>query len=227
MPPPLVVSVFLCVSVPMVPWASRLRFDPAPCTEHRGPPVPAVLETAAALLSSGFCQDIAPYSRTGVPVQYLYRAGAGSDLPGDYVWDLDADDSGSTSSTMAMDFNSDSRITFLAAEKRAICIAHSAGGAEFGGAPPASQRKDAPGTAIANLTTEAGRWLRISQSETASGDVIGWNTLEGGPPQEQLALCLIGLLAIAPSVLRRRGMIGPRNGGRGRRPRAGRRYRVT
>src|ERR1035438_9594180 len=90
MPPPLVVSVFLCVSVPMVPWASRLRFDPAPCTEHRGPPVPAVLETAAALLSSGFCQDIAPYSRTGVPVQYLYRAGAGSDLPGDYVWDLDA-----------------------------------------------------------------------------------------------------------------------------------------
>jgi hypothetical protein len=126
-----------------------------------------------------------------------------------------------------MDFNSDSRITFLAAEKRAICIAHSAGVADLGGAHPASQWTDAPGTATANLTTEAGRWLRISQNETASGDVIGWNTLEGGPAREQLALCFIGLLAIAPSVLRRRGMIGPRNGGRGRRPRAGRRYRVN
>jgi len=227
MPPPLVVSVFLCVSVPMVPWASRLRFDPAPYTERRAPPVPAAFETAAALLSSGFCQDIATYSRPGVPVQYLYRAGAGSDLPGDYVLDLDADDSGATSSTTAMDFNSDSRITFLAAEKHAICIAPSAAGADLGGARPASQHTDVPGTAIANLTAEAGRWLRISQSERASGDVIGWNTLEAGPAREQLALCLIGLLAIAPSVLRRRGAIGPRNGGRGRRPRAGRRYRVT
>lgn len=211
----------------MVSWASRLRLDPAPYPEHRAPPVPAAFEIAATLLSSGFCQDVATYSRTGVPVQYLYRAGAGSDLPGDYVWDLDADDGGATSSTTAMDFNSDSRITFLAAEKHAICITPSAGITNLGGARPASQRKDAPGTAIANLTTEAGRWLRISQSEWASDDVIGWNTLEGGPAREQLALCLIGLLAIAPSVLRRRGAFGPGNGGRGRRPRAGRRYRVT
>jgi hypothetical protein len=211
----------------MVSWASRLRFDPAPYTEHRAPPVPAAFEIAAALLSSGCCRDIATDSRTVVPVQYLYQAGAGSDLPGDYVWDLDADDSGSASSTTAMGFNADSRITFLAAEKRAICITHSGGVADLGVARPASQRMDAPGTAIASLTTEAGRWLTISQSDRASGDVIGWNTLEGGSAREQLALCLIGLLAIAPSVLRRRGMIGPRNGGRGRRPQAGRRYRVT
>jgi hypothetical protein len=209
----------------MVPWASRLGFDLKPDTEHRAPPVPAAFETAAALLSSGFCQEIAPYSRPGIPVHYLYQAVAGSDLPRDYVWDLDAGGSGSTSSTKEMDFNADSRATFLAEEKRAICIAPSAGGADLG-VRPARQWTDASGTGVPNLSTEAGRWLRISQSEGASGDVIGWNTLEGGLGQEQLALCLIGLLAIAPSVLRRRGAIGGRRRRRGRRFHAGR-YRVT
>ena len=63
----------------------------------------------------------------------------------------------------------------------------------------------------------AGRWLRIGHGDMAALDAIGRNRLETAPGAEQLALCLIGLLAMVPSLLRRRGEIGGKRAGRSRR----------
>jgi hypothetical protein len=71
-------------------------------------------------------------------------------------------------------------------------------------------------TKITDPKKAAGRWLRISRTDIADLDVIGWKTLGMAPHTEQLTLCFIGLLGIAPSLLRRRGQIGGKDTGRRR-----------
>ena len=72
----------------------------------------------------------------------------------------------------------------------------------------------------------AGRWLTISAVDTAALDATGWKTLEAAAGPQQVALCLIGLLAIVPSLLRRRRGIFGKRAGRGRRFHTGR-YRIN
>jgi hypothetical protein len=61
---------------------------------------------------------------------------------------------------------------------------------------------------IVDPNTPAGRWLRIHRTDMADLEAIGWNALGMSPGSEHLALCFIGLLGIAPSILRRRGPMG-------------------
>ena len=185
MPPPLVVSAFLCVSLPMVPWASRISYDPVPETEYR-PHLPPPADD----------------SRAGSDLEHSYAPafpGAGDEPDG---------------LTGALEVSRDSRAQFLSREEGASCIAGSGGRASAAGMGVVTA--DAPGL----------RWLRIAQSDMASGDAIGWSTLGSGSGLEQLALCLIGLFAMAPSVLRRRGAIGGRRARRSRGPHT-RRYRTS
>ena len=67
-----------------------------------------------------------------------------------------------------------------------------------------------------NPKEAAGRWLRISRPDIEDLDVIGWNTSGMAPRTEQLTLCFIGLLGMAPSILRRRGLMGGKDTGRRR-----------
>jgi hypothetical protein len=77
---------------------------------------------------------------------------------------------------------------------------------------PASRRKDDSGMDIMNPHAPAAQWLRI-HSEGAPVDVIDLHR----PVGEALALCLIGLIAMIPSMLRHRGEIGGSHTGRRRR----------
>ena len=181
MPPPLVVSVFLCVSLPMAPWASRISYDLVPETEYR---TPHLLADSYTDVRAG--SDFGRSYGAGLP-------GAGDEPDG---------------LTEALEVGSDSRLRFLSLDESASRIPESAGG---------GQKQGAGGMGMVKPGEPAVRWLRIAQRDMASGDAIGWSTLELGSGLEQLALCLIGLFAMAPSVLRRRGAMGGRGGRRSRR----------
>jgi hypothetical protein len=122
-----------------------------------------------------------------------------------------------STSAGALDFTADSRSKFLSVDRGATYIAQFANGKDFGDARQASHWKDGSGLGIMNPSAQAVQWLRISHNDIAALDAIGWNTQEPAPGPERLALCLIGLLAMVPSMLRRRGEIGERRTGRRRR----------
>jgi hypothetical protein len=107
--------------------------------------------------------------------------------------------------TGPLEVSSDSRIRFRWLEERASCIAEPAGGARR-----ARQGQGVGGMGIVKPDALALLWLKVAESDVAPGDAIGWGTLEAGSGPEQLALCFIGLLAMVPSALRRRGAIGGR-----------------
>lgn len=349
MPPPLVVSLLVLVSLPMVPWASRLTFDLVPETGSLDPRALAAFQAAADRWWKRFYNDVAIYlaagmkplvcgtlgpaasraiadsytgvralriadsnsaaanhrpadlptgvptyldnnadnidrliQRTyanaralGVPVNSPYPIGAVSDLHSGYVWDLNPADSGTPvtydvvgvtthesgdalgflngvdepdaysvpkngllryastacvietlnlfrycgpgTSAGVMDFSADSRSRFLSVDIGITGIAQFANGKKFSDAGQAGHGKDDSGMEIVNPGAPAGRWLRVGPGDMAALDAIGWNTLEKAPGPDRLALCLIGLLAMVPSLLRRRGEIGGKRAGRSRR----------
>jgi hypothetical protein len=81
----------------------------------------------------------------------------------------------------------------------------------------ASKQKDDSGMDIMKPDAPAGQWLRVgysqSQNDAAAIDLLDWHR----PLGEPLALCLIGVIAIIPSMLRRRVETGGRGSGRRRR----------
>jgi hypothetical protein len=135
-------------------------------------------------------------------------------------------DCGPSTSAGVMDFSADSRSRFLSVDVGFTGIAQFANGKKFSDAGQAGHGKDGSGMEIANPGAPAGRWLRIRPGDMAALDAIGRNPLETAPGPERLALCLIGLLAIVPSLLRRRREIGGERAGRSRRFHTGP-YRIT
>lgn len=123
--------------------------------------------------------------------------------------------SGIGTSAAVMNFTADSRSRLLSMDRGANYIAQFAGGTNPAAARLASKRKDDSGMEIMSPNALAGQWLRIgySHGDTAAMDLIDWHR----PMGEPLALCLIGVIAIIPSFLRRRGEIGEQRTGRRRR----------
>ena len=223
---PLSASVLFRVCLPMVSWAGR---------------VPSATEPAARGLSSRTAGDVPDninrlvqeaYTNAGIPGDPLASAfftDATIDLQSGYEWERQRAD-GSTpdlspydgpgTSSARIDIGAESGSRFLSAEERGREIARFDKGKGFGayrlsyrgkGSTLETMRPDAP----------AGRWLRVNPADLNSLDAIGWDTLGMAPHTEQLTLCFIGLLAIVPSVLRRRGVIGGKHAARRRSIRTG------
>jgi hypothetical protein len=209
MPPPLVVSLIVLVSLPMAPWASRITLNVVPETRDLDPRALAAFRAAAG-------------SRVPViPMNSPYPIGAATNSQSGYVWDLYAStayvvetlnlfpDCGSSTSAGAMDLCADSRSRSFAVD---IGVT---GGARFANAGKfsAGYGKDGSWMEIANPGAPAGRWLRIRHGDMGALNAMSRNWLEMSPEQERLALCLIGILGIVPSLLRRRGAIGGKRAG--------------
>ena len=114
MPPPLIVSLLVLVSLPMVPWASHLTFDLVPEAGDLapGPTVPASVtrppdgvsitrdHTGVTLYFDNNAYNIdRPFQMTyamalGVPGSVSYSTNPETDLHSGYVWDFTPDDGG-------------------------------------------------------------------------------------------------------------------------------------
>jgi hypothetical protein len=219
---PLSASVLFRVCLPMVSWAGR---------------VPSAAEAAAPDLSSRTAGDVPyninrlvqeAYTNAGIPGNPLGSAfftDATIDLQSGYEWDrqraagstpdLSPCDGPGTSSAR-IDIGAESGNRFLSAERRGTEIARFGRG-KGSGAYPLSRGEKGSGMEIMPRDAPAGRWLRVNSADLASLDVIGWDTLGMAPRTEQLTLCFIGLLAIVPSILGRRGLIGGKHAARRRR----------
>lgn len=273
MPPPLVVSLLVLVSLPMVPWASRLTFDLVPETGSLDPRALAAFRAAADRWWSRFYSDVTIHLAAGMkplpggtpgPTASRMIADSYSDVRAPRIADSNLDnnadnidrptqrtyadaralgvlinspyfigaaidlhpDCGSGTSAGLINFSADSRSRFLSVDIGITGIAQFATGKKFSDAGQAGHGKDGSGMEIANPGAPAGRWLRIGHGDVAALDAIGWNRLETAPEPERLTLCLIGLLAMVPSLLRRRGEAGGKHDGRSRRFQTGR-YRIT
>jgi hypothetical protein len=116
---------------------------------------------------------------------------------------------------MGIDFRADSGNWFLLERNRAAEIARpNRGIGSF--ARPLSHGDRGSRIKIMDPKEAAGRWLRVTRPDIEDLDVIGWNTSGMAPRAEQLTLCFIGLLGMAPSILRRRGLMGGKDTGRRR-----------
>ena len=234
----MVKRLLLVVSLPMVSWSSRAMFDMVPDTGNLGAATLAAFPTAAGEWSntSHMATEPAIFDFAGVtPIEIGYAPGVpcGVDelvaylapknaLP-DYAFNAYLTRmpdvrhySGIGTSTVAMNFTADSRSTLLSMDRGANYVTRLVRGKTSAAARPASRRKDDSGMDIMNPHAPAAQWLRMgySQSESAPMDVIDLHR----PMGEALALCLIGLIAMIPSMLRHRGEIGGSHTGRRRRP---------
>jgi hypothetical protein len=125
--------------------------------------------------------------------------------------------SGIDTSAAVTDFTSFGRTRLLSMDRSTNQPNRSANASNAAVARLASKRKDDSGMDIMNPDAPAGQWLRVgysqSHSDAAAIDLLDWHR----PMGEPLALCLIGVVAIIPSMLRRRVEIGGRRSGRRRR----------
>jgi hypothetical protein len=166
----------------------------------------------------------------GIPLDATYSTELAIDVHGGYEWDIACTEASAPdlspsysrgNSSTGMDLGAESGRKFLSEEKHAMDIV------EYNSATVTlSHGKKGSKTDMTDPDAPAGRWLRVERVELASLDVIGWKTVGMAPRTEQLALCFIGLLGIAPSVLRRKGQMGGKPIGRQRRARMGR-YRIN
>jgi hypothetical protein len=221
---PFSASVLFRVCLPMVAWADR---------------VPAAAESAAPRSVSRTADDVPDNINRLIQGAYTnawvlgIRLGSTSFTDaaiawhGGYEWDLHGAD-GSTPElspycpgafSAGMDIGGDSGSGFLSSEQRATHIAR------FGRGKLSHGEKGSR-MEIMDRDAPAGRWLRISRTDIADLEAIGWNRLAMSPGTEHLALCFIGLLGIAPSVLRRRCPIGGSHSRRHRRIHTGS-YRIN
>jgi hypothetical protein len=115
-----------------------------------------------------------------------------------------------------MDVPADSRNRVLAIDRGANYFARFAGAKNLAAARLASKWKYESGMDIMEADAPAGQWLRVSyrHAELAKLELVDWHR----PMGEPLTLCLIGVIAIIPSMLRRRAEIGGPHAGRRRRP---------
>jgi hypothetical protein len=215
---PFSASVLFRVCLPMVSWAGR---------------VPSAAETATPGLSSRAAGDVPDninrlvqeaYTNAGIPGNPLSSAfftDATIDLQSGYEWDRQRADGsppdlspcdGPVTSSARIDIGAESGGRFLSAEKRGTQIARFGRG-KGPGAHPLSYAAKGSRIELMRPDAPAGRWLRVNAADIASLDAIGWDTLGMAPHTEELMLCLIGLLGIAPSLLRRRGAIGRKHAG--------------
>ena len=157
------------------------------------------------------------------PVSALF-ADTPPDLHGGYEWDLQPADAGTPDlsprhgpgySSAGIDIRADSGNWLLAEGYSFTEVARFVRG-DGSSARPLSQAVQ--GSTMKKLDPKEpdSRWLRISRKSVADLDVIGWNTVGMAPGTEQLTLCFIGLLWMAPSILRRRGQLGGKDTGRRR-----------
>ena len=217
---PLSARLLFRVCLPMFSWT-----DPAPS---------AAATVAPGMLSRGtggmpdnidrLMRETYPNGGlTGGPPFSAFFADATIDLQSGYEWDARSADGsaadsspccGHGTSSPGIEIGADSRSKFLSAEKRRMETARLDRGS---GARPLG--KGEKGSRMERLPPDvpAGRWLRVHSTDIASLDVIGWDTMGMAPRTEQLTMCFIGLLGMAPSILRRRGMLGGKDTGR-RRP---------
>jgi hypothetical protein len=176
-----------------------------------------------------------------VPVNCPYVTGVTNDLLSGYVWNFNPADGGAryvstgyviemlelcrycgpSTSAGLLDFTADSRSRFLSVDSGVTDIAQFGGGKKFSDAGQAGYGKDESGMEIGDPGAPAGRWLRLGIGDFAALDAIGWNTLEKSPGADRFALCLIGLLAIVPSLLLRRAEMGRKRSGHCRRSQTG------
>ena len=216
-------SVLFRVCLPMVSWAERVppAAEPAPPgLASRGaddlPDEIYHLIQGASTIAEAF--DILPG-----PASFTDAA---IGLGGGYEWDLPRADGstpdwspcgGPDTLSAGMDIGADSGRWFLWAEKDDARTAPNDGrNGSSAARQPGHGEKDWEMETM-SPKAPAGRWLRISQTEAADMDVIGWNTLRVAPGREELVLCFIGLLGIAPSMLRQRGPAGGKHTRRHRR----------
>ena len=209
----------LCL--PMVSWT-----DPVPSAA--APAAPGMLSRRAAGMPDNIDRLIrGTYSNagvTGIPLAFSFLAEATIDLRGGYEWDLQRAAGSAPDlspcyvpgvSSTAIDFRADSGNWFLLERNRATEIARPNRGIGSSARPLSHVEK---GSRMKTMDPKeaAGRWLRISRPDIEDLDVIGWNTSGMAPRAEQLTLCFIGLLGMAPSILRRRGLMGGKDTGRRR-----------
>ena len=214
-------SLLFRVCLPMVSWT-----DPVPAAA--APAAPGMLSRRAGGMPDNTGRPIREtYTNAGVTGARLFSAfftDATVDPQSGYEWDPrradgSAPDSslccGPGTSAAGIDFGADSRNKFLSAEKRRMETAR-LDRANGSGAPPLGNGEKGASMQRMPPDAPAGQWLRINSADIASLDVIGWDTLGMAPHTEQLTMCFIGLLGMAPSILRRRGMLGGKDTGRRR-----------
>ena len=218
---PLSARLLFRVCLPMVAWIG-------PVPSAAAPAAPRMLSRGAGGMPDHIDRLIretyAIAAVTGIPLGSAFFADATIDLHGGYEWDLQRAD-GSTPDlspcygpgffSAGIDIRADVGNWFLSEENRAMEIARLFRG-NGSGAPPLSHGENGSRMTIMDPTEPAGRWLRIRRTNIADLDVIGWNTSGMAPRTERLALCFIGLLGMAPSILRRRGQLGLKDTGRRR-----------
>jgi hypothetical protein len=218
---PLSARLLLRVCLPIVFWTT-------PFPSAAAPAAPGVLSRKAGSVPDNIDRLIrGTYSNagvTGIPPAFALIAAATIDLHSGYEWDLQRAAGSAPDlspccvpgvSSTAIDFRADSGNWFLLERNRAAEIARLNGG--IGScARPLSHGESGSRMRIMNPKEAAGRWLRISRPDIEDLDVIGWNTSGMAPRAEQLTLCFIGLLGMAPSILRRRGLMGGKDTGRRR-----------
>jgi hypothetical protein len=229
---PFSASVLFRVCLPMVSWAGR---------------VPSAAEPATPGLSSRTAGDVPDninrlvqeaYTNAGIPGSPLgaeFFTDATIDLQSGYEWERPRADGSTTdlsrcygpvTSSARIDIGDESGSRFLRAEKRGTEIARFSRG-KGPGAHPLSYGAKGSRMEIMHPDAPGGRWLRVNSVDIESLDAIGWATLGMAPRTEQLTLCFIGLLGIAPSILRRRGAIGGKHAGHRRRSIHTGHYRTT
>ena len=218
---PLSPRLLLRVCLPIVSWTT-------PFPSAAAPAAPGVLSRRAVGVPDNIDRLIrgtyANAGVTGIPPAFAFIADATIDLHGGYEWDLQravgsAPDLSPCyvpgSSYTGIDIRADSGNWFLLERNRATEIARPNRGIGSSARPLSHVEK---GSRMKTMDPKeaAGLWLRISRPDIEDLDVIGWNTSGMAPRTEQLTLCFIGLLGMAPSVLRRRGLLGGKDTGRRR-----------
>ena len=218
---PLSARLLFRVCLPIVSWTG-----PVPCAA--APAGPGTLNRRIGGMPDGIdhlIRETYPNAGvTGLTLSSAFFSNATIDLRGGYEWDLPRDDLGAPDlspsygpgfSFSNIDTRADRWNRLLSEKIRGMEIARLFRG-DRADARTLSHADGRSRTKITNPKRAPGRWLRISRADRADLDVIGWKTLGMAPHTEQLTLCFIGLLGIAPSVLRRRGQIGGKDSERRR-----------
>ena len=218
---PLSPRLLVRVCLPIVSWTT-------PFPSAAAPAAPGVLSRRVGSVPDHVARLIrGTYSNsgiTGIPPAYAFIAAATIDLRGGYEWDLQLAAGSAPDlspcyvpgvSSTAIEFRADSGNWFLLERNRAAEIVRPNRG--IGPRPrPLSHGEKGSRMKAINPKEAAVLWLRISRPDIEDLEAIGWNTSGMEPRTEQLTLCFIGLLGMAPSILRRRGQLGGKDTGRRR-----------
>lgn len=217
---PMLKRLLSLVLLPVVSWSSHITFDLVSRTGDLDSGTLAAFPTTAGG-SNTYYDDVAIRSGAGIrppAVTALETTGCASGRPAGpglhastiyLIKMLDLSPcSGVSTSTAAIDFTADNRRRLLSVDGGAPYTVQFANAKNSAVVRRLSQWKDGSGMELMDPDAPAVKWLRVSssQSNVAGMDLTGWN----GPIGEPLALCLIGVIAMMPSVLRRRGEAGGR-----------------